>query len=147
MEISGLIYSNISGLQFFLQHQHNNKASLCVSSHCWIINQLAVTSHRSHAQVRSFRQINSSRPSSTNTMFLSLRFQASKILRNLQGKMGHAWSPGLTGTSALLSNLPHIRGINRQLLDFGHCSANFWPQGRDHCQGRLAPDVKIRQAS
>ena len=70
--------------------------------------------------------------------------------------MGHAWSRGLTGISALLPNLPHIRGIYGQLVDFGHCSPSFWPQGlalnrflcnfvprpkgcnRDRCQGRLA---------
>ena len=86
-----------------------------------------------------------------------------KILRNLQGKMGHAWSRGLTGISALLPNLPHIRGIFGQLVDFGHCSLSFWPQGpaakrfkcsfvprrtdcnRDRCQGRLTPVVKTRR--
>ena len=97
------------------------------------------------------------------TMFLSLFVSRPlKILRNLQGKMGHAWSRGLTGISALLPNLPHIRGIYGQLVDFGHCSSSFWPQGpalnrflcnfvprpkdcnRDRCQGRLAPVVKIR---
>ena len=42
--------------------------------------------------------------------------------------MGHAWSRGLTGIIALLPNLPHIRGIYGQLVDFGHCSPSFWPQ-------------------
>ena len=63
-----------------------------------------------YAQVKSVAAVGHM-PGSTNTMFLSLRFQASKILRNLQGKMGHAWSPDLSGTRALLPNLPHIREI------------------------------------
>ena len=68
---------------------------------------------------------------------------------------------GLTGISALLPNLRHIRRIYGQLVDSGHCSANFWPLGpalnrlrcnfvprpkdcnRDRCQGRLAPVVKV----
>ena len=66
--------------------------------------------------LRSDHSDSSSRPGTTNTMFLFLRFQALQILRNLQGKMGHAWSLGLTGTSALLPNLPHIRGICGQLV-------------------------------
>ena len=87
-----------------------------------------------------------------------------KILLNLQGRMGHAWSRGLTGISALLPNLPHVRGIYAQLVDSGHCSPNFWPQGpalnrlkcnfvprptdcnRDRCQGRLAPVVWRRSS-
>ena len=48
-----------------------------------------------------------------DTMFLFVS-RPLKILRNLQGKMGHAWSRGLTGISALLPNLPHIRGIYGQ---------------------------------
>ena len=101
-------------------------------------------------------------PGSTLCSLSSSRFQASKILRNLQGKMGHACSPGLTGTSALLPTLPHIREIYGQLVYFGHCSTNFWPQGpaldcfwcdfvprpkdcnRHRCEGRLAPVVKTR---
>ena len=133
-----------------------------------MLNQLAVTSDRSQACSGQIIQTNQffrlSRPSSRNAAhcFSLFVFGPLKILRNLQGKMGHAWSRGLTGTSALLPNLPHIRGIYGQLVDLGHCSLSFWPQGpalnrflckfvqrskycnRDHCQGRLAPLVKIR---
>ena len=95
-------------------------------------------------------------------MFLFPCFQASKNFTQLAGQNGTPWSRGLTGISALLPNLPHIRGIYGQLVDFGHCSSSFWPQGpalnrflcnfvprpkdcnRDRCQGRLAPVVKIR---
>ena len=130
-----------------------------------MLNQLAVTSDRSHACSGQMIQTNQflrlSRPSSTNTAqcFSFLVSRPLKILRNLQGKMGHAWSLGLTGISALLPNLPYIRGIYGQLVDFGHCSPSFWPQGpalnsalnrflcnfvlrlkdcnRDRCQGRF----------
>ena len=139
-----------------------------------MLNQLAVTSHRSHAcsgqiiqstvNVQTNQFLRLSRPSRTNAAqcFSFFVSRPLKILRNLQGKMGHAWSRGLTGISALLPNLPHIRGIYGQLVDFGHCSSSFWPQGpalnrflcnfvprpkdcnRDRCQGRLAAVVKIR---
>ena len=100
-----------------------------------MLNQLAVTSHRSHACSGQIIQTNQllrlSRPSSMNATrcFSFLVSRPLKILRNLQDKMGHAWSRGLTGISALLPNLPQIRGIYGQLVDSGHCSPNFWPQG------------------
>ena len=133
-----------------------------------MLNQVAVTSHRSHGCSGQIIQTNQlltlSRPSSTNaatqcfSLFVS---RPLKILRNLQGKIGHTWSRDLTGISALLPNLPNIRGIYGQLVDFGHCSPSFSPQGqalnrflcnfvprqkycnRDRCQGCLAPVVKI----
>ena len=133
-----------------------------------MLNQLAVTLHRSRpCSVYSLYKLWSDH---SDHWFLSrpwircFSFFVSrplKILRNLQGKMGHAWSRGLTGISALLPNLPHIRRIYGQLVDSGHCSPNFWPQGlalnrlqcnfvprtkdcnRDRCQGRFAPVVKV----
>ena len=93
-------------------------------------------------------------------MFLFPCSQASKNCTQLAGQNGTRLVARFDWDQRFVTEPPSYQRVYGQLVDFGHCSPSFWPQGpalnrflcnfvprpkdcnRESCQGRLAPVVK-----
>ena len=92
------------------------------------LNQPAVT-WQSHSQVRhSDESVVAGICHAARIRFSPFASRSLKIYATCRANWDTPGRHLLTGTSALLPNLPHIGGIYGQLVDFGHCSHKFWPQ-------------------